>query len=61
MSGMKVEEVKRKTRMHWRKRREPKSKNGRLFGGSIYRCFYLSRVDFDHFRMVVESLNRGLT
>ncbi len=58
---MKVEEVKRKTKMRWRERCEPKPKNGRLFGGSFYRYFYLSRVDFDQFRMVVESLNRGLT
>lgn len=59
--GMKVEEVKRKTKMRWRERRETKPKTGSLFGGSFYRYLYLCRVDFGHFHMVVESLNRGLT
>jgi hypothetical protein len=58
---MKVEEVKRKTKMRWRERCENKPKNSHLFGGSFYRYFYLCRVDFGHFRMVFESLNRGLT
>ncbi len=58
---MKVERVKRKIKMYWRECRERKQKNGRLFRGSFYRDFYLSRVDFSQLRMVVESLNRGLT
>lgn len=61
MLGMKVEKLKGKTKMRWGERREPKPKIVHLFGGSFYRYFYLSSIDFGPFRMVVESLNFGLT
>jgi len=60
VSGMKVEKVQGKTKMRLREGCELKPKNGHFFGGSFYRYFYPSRVDFGHFRMVVQSLNFGL-
>ena len=58
---MKVEKVKGKTKMRWGEGCELKAKIGHLFGGSFYRYFYLSHVDYGHFRMVVQSLNSCLT
>ena len=47
--------------MRWVEGCELKAKIGHLFGGSFYRYFYVSHVDYDHFCMVVQSLNSGLT